>query len=109
MSNLSDRAKWLTGFWGSKENPLCDPNIQASPAGLFAPTYPITRVSGTNAITGITIPYEGFQGIIILIPTGAFTWTTATNIQDAGTAVAGRALGFVYDPNAAKWYPFAIA
>lgn len=109
MSNLSDLNKWLRGAWGSKENPLCDPIIQPSVAGLFVPTYPITRVSGTEAITGITIPYEGFQGTIILIPTAAWTWTTATNIATSGTAVASRPIHFTYDPNAGKWYAHAIA
>lgn len=109
MSNLSDLAKRLRGFWGSKENPLCDPNVQPSVAGLFVPTYPITRVSGAEAITGITIPYDGFQGCIFIIPTGTFTWTTATNIALAGTAVVGKLIVFAYDPNAVKWYPSVVA
>lgn len=109
FTNLQERGNSLTGFWGSKENPLCDPIVQPSVAGAFVPTYPITRVSGTEAITSITIPYEGFQGTIILIPTAAFTWTTAGNIATSGTAVAGRSIFLTYDPNAVKWYVAAIA
>ena len=109
MSNLSDRAKYATGAFGSRDNPLVDPNTMASPAGLLVPTSPITVVSGVNAITGITIPYDGFSGRITLLPTGTFTWTTATNIALAGTAVVGRALDFVYNPVTAKWYPSYIA
>jgi hypothetical protein len=44
-------------------------------------------------------------GSITLIPTGAFTWTTAGNIAVAGTAVVNRALTMVYDSGTAKWYP----
>jgi len=109
MATLLDGGSALVGAFGSKENPLCDPIIMPSVAGALVPTYPITRVSGTEAITSITIPYAGFQGTIILIPTAAFTWTTAGNIQVAGTAVAGRSLFFTYDPNAVKWYSHAIA
>lgn len=109
MSRLTQLENDLMGAWGSKQNPIVDPNVQASTAGVFTPNYPITRVSGTNAITGLTVPYNGFQGTIILIPTGIFTWTTATNIALAGTAVVGKAIHFTYDPYADKWYPSYIA
>jgi hypothetical protein len=99
MSRLTDMENQQVSPFGNK----------ASVAGVLTLEYPITRVSGTEAITGITVPYASFQGTIILIPTGAFTWTTDTNIAVAGTAVAGRPLFFTYDPNAAKWYPHAIA
>lgn len=68
-----------------------------------------TIVSGALAITGITLPYPTFSGDIVLIPTGAFTWTTATNIALAGTAVVGKALVMTYHPNTGKWYPSYIA
>jgi len=109
MSVLSDRQKWMYGSFGSKENPICNPNIQASVAGTNVFTYPITRVSGTEAMVTITPPYDDFQGTIILIPTAAFTWTNAGNIAVAGTAVAGRPVHLTYDPNAGKWYTHAIA
>lgn len=109
MSVLSDMAAFKVGSFGSKDNPLVDPNVQPSTAGVFTPNYPITRVSGTNAITGLTVPYNGFNGTIILLPTGIFTWTTATNIALAGTAVVGKALSFTYDPYSAKWHPSYIA
>jgi len=109
MGQLTTRNQDLRSSFGSPENPLCDPNIQPSVAGVFTPTYPITRVSGTEAITGITVPYAGFSGTIILIPTAAWTWTDAGNIATAGTAVASRPVHLTYDPNAAKWYAHAIA
>lgn len=64
-------------------------------------------ISGALAITGIQVPYTGFQGIIILIPSGTFTWTTATNIGLAGTAVVGKIIIMAYDGT--KWWPSVIA
>jgi hypothetical protein len=40
-----------------------------------------------------------------LIPTGAFTWTTAGNIAVAGTAVVNRMITMAYDSGTSKWYP----
>src|SRR5918993_5538512 len=105
MAKLTALGNSLMGSWGSQENPITDPNIMPSVAGVLTPEWPITRVSGALAITGITVPYNGFQGTIILLPTGAFTWTAAGNIAVAGTAVVSRAIHFTYDPYAAKWYP----
>lgn len=68
-----------------------------------------TIVSGALALTGITLPWATFSGDIVLLPTGAFTWTTATNIALAGTAVVGKALTMTYHPNTGKWYPSYIA
>lgn len=105
MSQLSDLQNKMVSIWGSLLNSITDPNTQASAAGLFVPTSVATVVSGAEAFTGITIPYEGFAGPIFIMPTGAFTWTTATNIAVAGTAVVGRLLIFWYNPITAKWYP----
>jgi hypothetical protein len=70
----------------------------ASPAGVMTPTGTIFLVSGTNAITGITVPNGFAPGMsITLIPTGVFTTTTATNIRLASTAVVGKALIMTYD------------
>lgn len=108
MSNLTDRALSFGGQsqWGNQFSPLVDPNVQTIPAGVWTPGYPITRTDGgTNAMTGITVPYADFQGTIIVEPGAAFTWTAATNIAVAGTAVLNRAVHFTYDPYRNKWYP----
>lgn len=82
----------------------------ASLAGVWGPPVGrVTIVSGALAITGITIPYATFSGDIVMIPTGAFTWTVATNIALAGTAVVGKALFMTYLPSTIKWYPSYIA
>jgi hypothetical protein len=76
-------------------------------ATTIAPTTPIAFVSGTTAVVTITAaaPISTGGGTITLIPTGAFTWTTAGNIAVAGTAVVSRALTMTYDVTTTKWYP----
>jgi hypothetical protein len=76
-------------------------------ATTIAPTTPIAFVSGTTAVVTITAPspISAGGGSIILIPTGAFTWTTAGNIAVAGTAVVSRTLTMTYDVTTTKWYP----
>lgn len=76
-------------------------------ATTIAPTTPIAFVSGTTAIVTITAPspISAGGGAVALIPTGAFTWTTAGNIAVAGTAVVNRTLTMTYDATTTKWYP----
>ena len=76
-------------------------------ATTIAPTTPIAFVSGTTAVVTITAaaPISAGGGTITLIPTGAFTWTTAGNIAVAGTAVVSRTLTMTYDATTTKWYP----
>jgi hypothetical protein len=76
-------------------------------ATTIAPTTQITFISGTTAVVTITAPapISSGGGVIRLIPTGAFTWTTAGNIAVAGTAVVNRMLTLVYDATTTKWYP----
>ena len=76
-------------------------------SSTIAPTKSITFISGTNAIDTITVPspISLGGGYITLIPTAAFTTTTAGNIALASTAVANKALTMFYDAGTAKWYP----
>jgi hypothetical protein len=76
-------------------------------AATIAPTTQIAFVSGTAAVVTITAPapISAGGGTIILIPTGAFTWTAAGNIAVLGTAVVNRALSLTYDVTTTKWYP----
>jgi hypothetical protein len=73
----------------------------------ISPTKPITFISGTTPIATITAPnpISAGGGQITLIPTGAFTTTTAGNIALASTAVVSKALIMTYDTTTAKWYP----
>jgi hypothetical protein len=72
--------------------------------GVLTPTGTVFTVSGTAAITGITLPNGATPGFrLTIVPSGIFTWTTATNIAIAGTAVVNKALDFVW--NGTKWVP----
>ncbi len=96
---------WVPGF-NNQSRVLGVSAAIASAAADLLPSGPMFHVSGTNAITGITIPVGFTGGQIVIIPDGNFTWTTAGNIALAGTAVTGRVLVFTYDSNAAKpFYP----
>ena len=110
---LPDTDRWIPGFGNPGNSGSPAPSavmpVVASPNDLLLPPGPFFHVSGNNAITGFTIP-DGYNGgPITIIPDGAFTWTNATNIAIAGTAVVGKALTFVYDPAAGKFYPSYIA
>jgi hypothetical protein len=76
-------------------------------ATTIAPTQQIAFVSGTTAIATITppAPIASGGGRITLIPTGAFTTTTAGNIALASVAVVNKTLTMTYDTTTTKWYP----
>jgi hypothetical protein len=89
-------------------NHLADAGVGAaiaSVAGVITPTARRQHVTGALAITGITATSfaDGEQWTVI--PDGAFTWTNATNIAVAGTAVVNRTLVFTWDAAATKWTP----
>ncbi len=77
----------------------------ASVAGLTVVTSRLFHVTGTNAITGWTLPATFNGGDFCTIPDAAYTTTTASNIAIASTATAGRLLCFTWDSAATKWYP----
>lgn len=90
----------------------------ASAAGVIVPSGPLFQVSGTNAITGFTIPV-GFNatavggGCFTVIPRGVFSYTAAGNIGlassglNAGTAVVvvNQPITFCWDANQLKFLP----
>lgn len=78
--------------------------VVASVAGVITPTGTIFHVSGALAITGITLPNGWAAGVsLYIIPDGTFTWTTATNIAIAGTAVVNKMLIMTW--SGTKWIP----
>ena len=94
------------GFSGAVNTLQVAPTIGS--AATIAPTNTITFVSGATAIATITPPTNLLTGggIIVLIPTGAWSTNTTGNIALATTAVVGKALIMTYDSAAtAKWYP----
>ena len=75
-------------------------------ATTIAPTTPVIFVSGTTAIATITAPTGCTHSCsITIIPTGAFSTTTAGNISIVSTAVVSKALIMTYDATGSKWYP----
>lgn len=101
--------RWIPGLGNPGNSGTPAPSgvapVVASAAGLITPTGPLFHVTGNLAVTGFTLP-EGWNGSsFAIIPDGTFTWTTATNIAVAGTAVISRLLIFTYDPATDKFYP----
>lgn len=99
---------WFGGKSFSADQKVWGADI-ASVAGVITLPARYQRVTGALAVTGIALPFADFGGTISVFPTGAFTWTTATNIALAGTAVVGKQLDFTYFPPTGKWYPSYIA
>lgn len=95
---------WVAG-WNTPDVPAGITADVASAAGVVLPGGPLFTMTGTAAITGFTLPVGFAGGSFCAMPTGAFTWTTATNIGLAGTAVVGRVLCFTYNVVTAKWLP----
>ena len=99
--------------------PNIDPVVQASAASLANPiNYFITRMSGTNAVTGFRFK-RGFRGLFCVIPAAAMTGATGGTlaydddndtedipIGKAFTCVANVATLFVTD--GALVYPVAM-
>lgn len=72
-------------------------------AATIAPTHSFFHVSGTAAVVTITVPAQcPATCSITIIADGAFTTTTAGNIKEALTAVANKAMEFVWDGS--KWF-----
>jgi hypothetical protein len=74
-------------------------------ASTIAPVSLVQHVTGTTAISTITVPTPmdaNVGGCVTLIADGAWTTTTSGNIDDAITATAGTAYSACYDGS--KWY-----
>lgn len=110
--NVTNGNQWLQGIGGQWvpgwNNPTSVKGVTAavaSLAGVVLPSGPLFHITGTNAITGFTIPVGFAGGSFTVIPDAVFTWTAAGNISVLGTAVVNRALTFTWDSNAGKFEP----
>lgn len=74
-------------------------------ASAIVPASRSHHVSGTSTI--LTISAAGLIDgeVLTLIPDGAFATNTGGNIALGSTAVVNRAIQFIWDAGAAKWYP----
>jgi len=102
---LGNSSILATKIFGVQATGQAAPTIAS--AATIAPTTSIVFISGAVAIVTITPPtgIATTGGQITLIPTGAFTTTTAGNIALATTAITNRALIMTYDATTTKWYP----
>lgn len=122
--NVVTAAQWtcstVTNTWApSWNNPLAQPsswiqtNTIASVAGSTPVSGPYFNISGTNAITGFTIPV-GFDttrgGCFTANPTAIWTWTAAGNIATAGTVTAATTpVTFCWNVSSQKWIPSRLS
>jgi hypothetical protein len=74
-------------------------------APVITPTSRVHHVSGTSSVSTITATGMIDGEILTLIPDAVFATTTGGNIALATTGVVNRAIRFVWDATAAKWYP----
>lgn len=70
----------------------------ASAATLPTPTGFITVVTGTTQTTLIPLPYPDFEGMLIFIPTGAWTGATGGTATAANRALAAAFVGVANIP-----------
>ena len=105
---------WVPGFQNSHLASLATvTTLVASAAGTVTPSGPLFHINGTNAITGFVTPV-GCNATAVgacqftVIPDATFTWTTATNIALAGTAVVNKTITFTWDATNSKWVPSVV-
>jgi hypothetical protein len=110
---------WQPGFGSPLLAQSSTMATTASVAGATNIAFPVTTISGTNAITSWTFTGNGAIGVagnatansetssFCVIPSGAFTYTATNNIGSAGTAVVGQVQCWYWGGQAAKWYPAA--
>ena len=99
--------RWIPGF-GNPGNSGIPPGTStavASVAGLTTISGPLFHVTGTNAITGWTIPVGGVGAPFCVIPDAIFTTTATNNIALASTAVVNKTLCFTWDDKNSKYTP----
>lgn len=72
-------------------------------ATTITPTTPLVEISGTTPIATITLPSGFTSGCFDILATGAWTTTTAGNIQATMTASANTPYRACYWPAITKW------
>ena len=102
--NTQDPNAAMTGWWGTAS--IMVPGSVVTSATTITPTGEIFQVSGTTTVQTINLPFTGFAGQVVIIPTGVFATNTSGNIGLATAAtVVGKALIMTYLPSVSKWYP----
>jgi hypothetical protein len=107
---------WVAGWNNPYATDWTAPTASvASVAGSTLPSGPYFTITGTNAVTGWTIPV-GFNATTVgggcfnvIGGAGPATWTSAGNIAVAGTFTANKIFTFCWNGPAGKFYPSAIS
>jgi hypothetical protein len=124
--NVRSGAQWICNptsltWQPSFNNPLLPMGASfatvASVAGAQAIPGPVSKISGTNAITSFTFTGNGMIGLngaatantqsgaeFCIIPTGIFTTTATNNIGAATTAIVGVEQCWLWNGPDGKWY-----
>jgi hypothetical protein len=108
---------WVPGFNNAQLNTGPAAATVASVAGATNISFPVIKISGTNAITSWTFTGNGAIGVngaatantqvggqFCVIPTGIFTTTATNNIGAATTAIVGVEQCWVWNGPDGKWY-----
>lgn len=101
---------WTSGQgWDlDRSAPLWDTGAVLASAATITPRYQVEHVSGTAAISTITVPAPcatvNASCALTLIPDGAWTMATGGNIAAAVTATAAVPVACRYVRNDALWY-----
>jgi hypothetical protein len=75
-------------------------------ATTILPKTDLVRVTGSTAIATIRAPYQGFSGILFLVPTdGAIATTTAGNISVVVSMPQNKVTCLVFSKRAGTWFP----
>ena len=110
---------WTPGFNNPQLRQGASYATTASAAGATNIAGPVTKISGTNAVTSWTFTGNGAIGVagsgtaattnsqtseFCVIPTGVFTTTATNNIGVAYTAVVGQMSCWQWNGPDGKWY-----
>lgn len=109
---------WTPGFDNTGLETGASFSTVASVAGAQAIPGPVSKISGTNAITSFTFAGNGMIGLngaatantqagaeFCIIPTGIYTTVAGNNIGAATVAIVGVLQCWFWNGPDAKWYP----
>lgn len=79
-------------------------------AATISPKADLVHLTGSTAVATINPPFEGFSGMIVLVPTdGTLGLLTTGNIAVAVTMAQNRTTVLTWSKKNSTWYPGAIS
>ena len=86
------------------------PPTIASTTAAIAPKTRFTFISGTEVLTTITPPMDGYHELVLCFTTTTPATTTTTgNLKTVYTPVQNRPITLCYIPQEAKYYVMTVA